>query len=120
MYGSHICLNIREHYLFAILGVKTRNKPLLLGLVILIGLSSIVLATFYPYNQKITITDSDGSYMGYVKPYQAEVLFQKYTYLKWKREGFPEGNSFPIALRAGTTTALPFGIQGELLRVKIN
>ena len=39
--------------------------------------------------------------------------------MKWQRYGFPIGDSFPIALIEGTSTALPFGIQGELLRVKI-
>lgn len=101
-------------------GIKTINKPLVLALVFLIIVCNSVFASFYAYDQQITITDSDGSYMGYVLPYQKEILFEDYAYLKWKREGFPEGNSFPIALIKGTTTALPFGIEGELLRVKIN
>ena len=86
----------------------------------LIIVCNSVFASFYSYEQQITITDSDGSYMGYVLPYQKEILFEDYAYLKWKRQGFLEGNSFPIALIKGTTTALPFGIEGELLRVKIN
>ncbi len=105
-------------------GIKTSKDGLLR--LILVIVTFIILysfsanAVFYSYDEKITITDSDGSSMGYVIPYQQEVLFQDYAYLKWKREGFPEGNSFPIALIEGTTTALPFGIEGELLRVKIN
>jgi len=72
------------------------------------------------YEQDIAVTDSDGTYLGYVRPYQKEVFFKKYAYLKWQREGFPEGNTFPIALIEGTTVPLTFGIGGELLKVKIN
>jgi len=57
--------------------------------------------------------------LGFVEPYYKNTLFGEYAYLKWQRYGFPIGDSFPIALIEGTTTALPFGIQGELLRVKI-
>ncbi|MBW2976586.1 hypothetical protein KY347_04020 [Candidatus Woesearchaeota archaeon] len=77
-------------------------------------------AAFYPYGKQITITDSDSSPMGYVTPYEQEVLFKDYAYLKWKRNGYPEGNTFPIALVEGTTVPLPFGIEGKLLRVRVN
>jgi len=101
-----------------------RNRlltPISLIVTLIISYSfSVVNAEVYSYDKKISITDSDGLSMGYVIPYQREVLSKDYAYLKWKREGFPEGNSFPIALIEGTTTALPFGIQGELLRVRIN
>jgi len=94
--------------------------PISLIVTLVILYSYSVNAEFYSYAKRIYITDSDGLSMGYVTPYQKEVLSKDYAYLKWKRAGFPEGNSFPIALIEGTTTALPFGIQGELLRVKIN
>ena len=88
------------------------------SLIFLVLLSSAVYAMSYTYNQKTSIMDN-GKEIGYVKPYQENVWGTNYAYLEWQRYGFPVGYSFPIALIKGTTTALPFGVQGELLRVKI-
>jgi len=89
-------------------------------ILIVLFLLSIVNAASYSYDQKIQIIDSDGTTLGYVIPYQKEVLFKDYAYLKWKRYGFPEANTFPVALIKGTTVPLPFGLEGELLKVKVN
>jgi len=96
------------------------KKRHLLGLLILfvVVLSYSVLAETYSYNQKISVLDGDEE-IGYVKPYQKNIFGVNYAYLEWQRYGFLIGYSFPIALIKGTTTALPFGIEGELLRVKI-
>ncbi len=94
-----------------------RRKEILLILLIVL-FSNIVFATNYPYDEKISISNGDEE-MGYIKPYRQKVLGTYYPYLEWQRYGFPIGNSFPIALVKGTTTSLPFGIEGELLRVEI-
>ncbi len=94
------------------------KKKTILFIVSLLLLSNLVLALQYPYNQKIPIIDNEES-IGYVKSYQKNILGIDYAYLEWQRYGFPIAYSFPIALVKGTTTALPFGIEGELLRVKI-
>ena len=91
----------------------------IITLLVFILLLNSVYATQYSYNQKISIKDSSGKEIGYVEPYYQNTLFGSYAFLKWQRYGFPVGNSFPIVLIEGTTTALPFGIQGELLKVKI-
>lgn len=90
---------------------------LLLGFVILF--SNLALATSYPYNQEIPILNQ-GKEIGYVSPYYQSTILGNYAYLKWQRYGFPIGDSFPIALIEGTITALPFGINGEFLKIKIN
>ena len=97
--------------------MKKRNL-LTIVIFVVILLSYAVSAEVYTYGQKISITDQDEE-IGYVKPYQKNILGVDYTYLEWQRYGFPVGYSFPIALVKGTTTSLPFGIEGELLRVKI-
>lgn len=98
--------------------VYPMRKGIVPILIMAILLSNIVLAINYNYNQKIPILDQ-AKEIGYVKPYQQNILGTNYAYLEWQRYGFPVGYSFPIALIKGTTTALPFGINGELLRVKI-
>jgi len=85
---------------------------------LIIILNGMVSAETYFYNQKIPIINN-GQEIGYVKPYQQNIFGVNYAYLEWQRYGFPTGYSFPIALVKGTTTTLPFGIQGELLRVSI-
>jgi len=94
------------------------EKRYVLFSLIVIFLSYSVIAIQYTYNQKIPIL-SQGKEIGYVKPYQMNILGTDYSYIEWQRYGFPIGYSFPIYLIEGTTTALPFGINGELLRVKI-
>lgn len=93
-------------------------KKELVFFVLIILMFNVVSATSYSYNQKIPIMDN-GEEIGYVKPYQKNIFGTNYAYLEWQRYGFPVGYSFPIFLIKGTTTALPFGIQGELLRVQI-
>jgi len=97
--------------------MKKRNILALIAFSIILVIT-LVSATTYTYNQKIPIMDN-GEEIGYVKPYQKNILGVDYAYLEWQRDGFPIGYSFPIALIKGTTTSLPFGIEGELLRVKI-
>ena len=94
-------------------------KKTVVIIILLVLFINIVIATNYSYNQKISIIDN-GKELGYVKPYRMNILGAYYSYLEWQRYGFPIGYSFPIALVEGTTTALPFGIEGELLRVKIS
>ncbi|MCX6748800.1 MAG: hypothetical protein NT076_04295 [Candidatus Pacearchaeota archaeon] len=94
------------------------EKRYVLFILFTIFLSSSVLAAQYSYNQKVPIS-GNGNELGYVKPYRMNVLGTYYSYLEWQRYGYPVGYSFPIALIKGTTTALPFGINGELLRIKI-
>lgn len=96
----------------------TKENVLALFIILIVLLSAMVSAVSYSYNQKLSITDGSKD-IGYVKPYQKNIFGINYAYIEWQREGFPVGNSFPIALIEGTTTALPFGINGELLRVKI-
>ncbi len=100
--------------------IKIGKKVSSLGILIffIILSTSLISAVSYSYNQKISIKDN-GEEIGYVKPYQKNILEVDYAYLEWQRYGFPIGYSFPIALVKGTTTSLPFGIEGELLRVKI-
>ncbi|MBI2630055.1 hypothetical protein HYW76_03060 [Candidatus Pacearchaeota archaeon] len=94
------------------------KKSIVLGITYLFIFMSIASAIQYPYNQKISIINNGGE-IGYVKPYRNSILGVEYSYIEWQRYGFPIGYSYPIALIKGTTTALPFGIRGELLRVKI-
>jgi len=80
---------------------------------------SPVIAVSYSYNEKISITSNENE-IGFVKPYQKTIFGVKYSYLQWQRYGLPIGDGFPIALIKGTTVPLPFGIEGEFLKVKIN
>lgn len=101
--------------------LKIKAVHFISSFVIVLLLCSPVYATFYSYDQQIGITDSDGSSLGYVLPYKVNGLFNDYyAYLRWKRTGFPEGNTFPVFLVEGTTAPLIFGIEGEFLKVKVN
>lgn len=88
-------------------------------LINIILISSPASAEFYEYNKKIDII-SGGKNIGYVEPYKISSMFGEYAYLKWKREGYPEGNTFPVFLVKGTTVPLVFGVELEFLNVKIN
>ncbi len=84
-----------------------------------ICLSSLGFAEFYSYNEKIDV-DSGGKTIGYVEPYKISSIFGEYAYLKWKRNGYPEGNTFPVFLVKGTYVPLVFGVELDFLNVKIN
>ncbi len=82
-------------------------------------LSPFTFAEFYNYNEKIDI-DAGGKTIGYVEAYKISSIFGEYAYLKWKRDGYPEGNTFPVFLVKGTYVPLVFGVELEFLNVEIN
>jgi len=73
---------------------------------------------FYLYDQEIDITNSSDTKIGYVTPYKI-TLVTDFAYLKWMRDGFPEGNTWPVFLVKDTTIPLPFGFE-NYLTVRIN
>jgi len=72
----------------------------------------------YKYDQEIDIANTSGIKIGYVTPYKI-TLVSDFAYLKWMRDGFPEGNTWPVFLMKDTTLSLPFGLE-NYLNVRVN
>ncbi|MCK5177838.1 MAG: hypothetical protein KAQ92_09000, partial [Candidatus Aenigmarchaeota archaeon] len=85
----------------------------------ILSLSPFTFAEFYNYNEKVDI-NAGGKTIGYVEAYKISSVFGEYAYLKWKRDGYPEGNTFPVFLVKGTYVPLVFGVELEFLNVEIN
>lgn len=76
---------------------------------------SLVSAEFYEYDIEAPV---DGS--GYIKPYKKGGMLGTYAYLKYKRYGYPEGNTYPLPLVEDQTYSLPWGLENVYLKVKVN
>ncbi len=94
-------------------------KALNLMVFLAVLLSSITSAEFISYDSEHPITAS-GQQLGYIKPYRESSILGTYTYLKWKRSGYPEGNTYPIPIYEEENLPLPFGLANVYLKVDIN
>ncbi|MFH0861323.1 MAG: hypothetical protein V1921_08990 [Candidatus Altiarchaeota archaeon] len=75
-------------------------------------------AKFYEYDA-VGYIHVSGQNVGYIQPYQKSGALGTYAYLKYKREGYPEGNTYPIPLKEGVTLLLPFGLANIYLKVEV-